>query len=255
MVLVFLSSDHMFILNQYQSAPIHSQSNEEYLITQVWQLKHIFFNEISAIKNINLEYLAFSKPFAEAFKFDETLLDRPISALTMVDQEIIQQERQILIDKVLHDSIYQFKPEPNIEMYLMRKRPLINPETGDCVGILILAAKLDMAKQRRIVLRYLLGKQINADSVIAPAEFTEQQQQILSCMLLGFQQRKDIARILEAMTGKQCDEVRIKNQLQALYQKHNCGSLNELMNLVVSNYRNIGHLLGGNFNEEIYNLE
>lgn len=245
----------MFILNQYKSLPHNEQSNEEYLAVQIWQLKHVFFNEISAIKNVNLEYLAFSKPFAEAFKFDETLLDRPISALTMIEQEIIQQERQILIDKALHDSIYQFKPEPNIEMYLMRKRPLINPATGDCVGILILAAKLDMAKQRRIVLRYLLGKQINSDSVLAPAEFTEQQQQILSCMLLGFQQRKEIARILENTTDNGYNEIKIKNQLQALYQKYNCASLNELVDVAVTNYKDVGQFVGFNLEEEVYNLK
>lgn len=247
----------MLILNQYKSAPPTSkiQSNEEYLATQVWQLRSVFASEISAIKDAKLEYLAFSKPFAEAFKFDESFLDRPISISNSIEREIIQQERQILVDRVMHDSLYQFKPEPNIEMYLMRKRPLINPATGDCVGISILAAKLDIAKQRRVVLKYFMGQQIASESVLSTPELTEQQQQIITCILLGFQQRKDIAKILENITEGAYDEVRIKNQLQALYQKYKCASLNELVNLVVANYKNVGQLSGISLSEESYSLK
>lgn len=247
----------MLILDQYKSTSHIShrtQSNKEYLATQVWQLKCVFASEISAIKDINLEYLAFSKPFAEAFKFNESFLDRPMSISNSIEREIAEQEQRILVDKVMYDSLYQFKPEPNIEMYLMRKRPLINPVTGDCVGISILAAKLDIAKQRRVVLKYFMGQQISSESVLSTPELTDQQQQIIACILLGFQQRKDIAKILENITDNAYDEVRIKNQLQGLYQKYKCASLNELVNLVVSNYKNVGLLSGSGLNDEIYYL-
>lgn len=244
----------MLIFNKYKPLPQTTQSNEEYLASQIWQLKHVFFNEMSAIKNSALEYLAFSKPFAEAFKLDNSILDKTKPVLNLIDREIEQQEQQVIIDQIRNDSIYQSE-KPNIDMYLMRKRPLTNPSTGDCVGILILAAKLDIAKERRVILRHFLGKQVHAGSTLPNAEFTQQQQQIITCILLGFQQRKDIAKILENMTNDNYDEIRIKNQLHTLYQKYNCTSLNELVDVVVANYKDVGQFPGANLNEEVYNLK
>lgn len=244
----------MLIFNKYKPLPQTTQSNEEYLASQIWQLKHVFFNEMSAIKNSTLKYLAFSKPFAEAFKLDDSILDKSRPILSSIDQEIAQQEQQIIISQLRNDSIYQTE-KPNIDMYLMRKRPLINPSTGDCVGISILAAKLDIAKERRVMLRHFFGKQVSAGSTLPDAEFTQQQQQIITCILLGFQQRKDIAKILENITDNTYDEIRIKNQLHTLYQKYNCNSLNELVDIIVSNHKNVGKFPGANLNEEIYNLK
>ncbi|MBX9866482.1 MAG: hypothetical protein K2Y14_06165 [Burkholderiales bacterium] len=244
----------MLIFNKYKPLPQATQSNEEYLGTQIWQLKHVFFNEMSAIKNSTLKYLAFSKPFAEAFKLDDSILDKSRPILSSIDQEIEQQEQHIIINQLRNDSIYQSE-KPNIDMYLMRKRPLTNPSTGDCVGILILAAKLDIGKERRVILRHFLGKQVPIGSTLPTSEFTQKQQQILTCILLGFQQRKDIAKILENMTNDNYNEIFIKNQLQTLYQKYNCTSLNELVDAVVSNYKNIGQFPGANLNEEVYNLK
>lgn len=227
----------MLILDKYKSSNFISQSNEEFLITQVWNLKHIFFNEISAIKNMNLEYIAFSEPFAEAFQFNQGMLDKRLKVNNKVDQEIIQQEQALLQSKVQHDTIYQFKHQQHIDTYIMRKRPLINPANNECVGLLILAAKADITFRRRLMLKHFMGGDVSHSSMLPQADLTKQQQEIITCLLLGFQQRKEIAIILESINGTRYNERGIKQRLEELYQKFDCTSLHELMDLVVINYK------------------
>lgn len=227
----------MLILNKYKSNNYKIQSNEDFLISQVWNLKHIFFNEISAIKNIGLEYLAFSEPFAEAFKFNQTMLGKVSAQNSKIDKEIIQQEQEILLNMVQHDSVYQFKCEQNIDTYIMRKRPLINPASNECVGLLILAAKADITFRRRLMLKHFIGGGVSYSSILPQAELTKQQQEIITCLLLGFQQRKEIAAILESVNGTEYSERKVKQRLEELYQQFNCTSLHELMDLVVINYQ------------------
>ncbi len=228
---------NMLIFDKYKSSNSTIQSNEEFLITQVWNLKHIFFNEISAIKNIKLEYLAFSEPFAEAFQFNQTMLDKLHPTSNKVDKEVAQQEQKIMLSKVQHDSIYQFKQQKNIDTYIIRKRPLVNPASNECVGVLILAAKADITFRRRLMLKHFIGGDVSPSSMLPQADLTKQQQEIITCLLLGFQQRKEIAAILESINGIRYNERGIKQRLEELYQKFNCTSLHELMDLVVINYK------------------
>lgn len=226
----------MITLDKYKRN-LTAASDEEFLITQIWNLKHIFFNELAAIKNTQLEYLAFSENFAESFKFNHMMLGKKLPTENKADQEIVLTELEIINSKLPNDSIYQFKHQAGVQTYIMRKRPLINLQTGNCVGILILGGKLDPTTRRRMIRKYFMGKNIEQSIILPTKDLTQQEQDIIACLLLGFQHRKEIALILNEANTENYSERQIKHRLEDLYKKFNCTSLNELMDIVVNTHK------------------
>lgn len=245
----------MKILDKYKNNTTFL-TNEEFLATQIIQLKHVFFDELSAIKNTMLEYIAFSKPFADTFLLDESFLGQQnfLQNKRKINDEIKLQEQQVLENKKLIDSVYQFKQDLETKLYVMRKRPLINPSTDDCVGIIIFAIKMDLTSQRKLMAKHILG--LSPDKyVISSTNLTEKQQQVINCLLLGFHKRKEIAAILGKVTHKQYNEGQIKTVLEGLYEKFSCSSFSELITLIVLNSKQSTPLSGINIPDKVYNIK
>lgn len=241
MVVIVHWSKLMLILDKYKFNQSIVQTDSEYLVEQIQHIRDIFSNETIALKNTNLEYLAFSRMFADTFGFDERILDsaNDLDPSNKSQREVIGLERQVILNKVANDSTYQFKLDKQTNIYLMRRRPLINPSTNNCVGILIIARRIDPAVNRRVILKYFMGKSEVGMSEPLTTEVTEYQQQIINCMLLGFYQRKEIALMLKNMTNVESSEWQIKRQIQDLYQKFRCNSPSELINLITTQQKGI----------------
>ena len=209
-------------------------TNEEYFISQLWQLKHVFFNEAAAIKNSTLEYIAFTDQFASEFNLDENSLGSTLDTLNKeVAEKIKHQELDIISQQKSQDTIYHFNQDGKLQTYIMRKKPLINPTTKDVLGIIIFAKRFDASVSRKLFVKQILGMH-PVHQVLPDNDLSEQQQQIITCLLLGFHHRKEIASILANITDKSYSEARVKNELQTLYQKFKCNSPGELLNLIVT---------------------
>ncbi len=210
-------------------------SNEIFLALQIWQLQHVFCSEISAIKNPQLEFLAFSNEYAEAFHLSQEALGKKIKDIKIVSQamckEIETQELNIIATGKSEDHLFHFTYGKQYTSYIMRKWPLINPATNDIVGILILATKFDVLQSRRLFLNYMLRKVYKAQQA-SDMRLTEQQRQIVACLLLGFHSRKEIALLLSGITNTYHSEIRIRSELHTLYQQLNCNNIGELLNLI-----------------------
>lgn len=55
---------------------------------------------------------------------------------------------------------------------------------------------------------------------------------------MGFHQRKEIAYVLQNLTSKEYSDRQIKYFLTKLYQKYNCSSITELIELIINSSEN-----------------
>ena len=145
--------------------------------------------------------------------------------------EIEQQEQHIIKSLQMQNSIYVLKKDGEVIFYIVRKRPLVNPSTGRCVGILI-----NTGKAMPGVLRWLLVNKefpslpLSADTL--NIKLSKTQRQISFCLLNGFRTRKEISSILSKITPKGCSEIKVKNTLQVLYNKFRCNTPSQLLDIV-----------------------
>lgn len=227
----------MFVNKRYTEmiSRISPSSDEDYLQLQLDELSQLFFREASAIKNTNLEFIAFSNTFAEEFNFDNFHLgkrfeDIPDQAPLLVEN-IRKQDLSILASKTPQNSLLYTKIRNENKCYIVRKFPLINPATNNCVGILIFPTKIDMLNIRRMVSIQILKRTANS-SIVIDKKFSEKESLIITSLLLGFHKRKDIAAILEKWTDNEFSELQIRNSLQTLYERYKCNSTSELIELI-----------------------
>lgn len=59
----------MFIAKDYQNEVnvLPDLTDHEFMARQIWQLRHVYINEITSIKNTHHEFVAFTQKFAEEF--------------------------------------------------------------------------------------------------------------------------------------------------------------------------------------------
>lgn len=215
-------------------------TNDEFLRFQITQFQQLFHSELLAIKNADLEYIAFSESFATEFGLNESHLGTHGS--DDIDETakgiIFNQELQIINSLGYQDSSYFYKKENSFKMCGMRKRQLINPVTGDPVGLAIVASKFDPGFMRKVFMRKLFPRPIKPDPSF-DANLTDHQQQIAFCLLIGFHSRREIAQILHAGVDTAISENKIKHSLRRLYHKFECNSTSQVLNLIAHNFINI----------------
>ena len=184
---------------------IPKMTDEEFMLRQIWQLKHVFHNEIAAIKNIKCEFIAFTKYFAEEFSVDFNLLGKTAIAIASdfeneVYNDILKQENDIINKGEVQDSLYLYKHNDVVSIYAVRKRPMINPSTGNVAGIMLNTAKFMPNSLRKVLDEQVLNILHQDDSNILDKGLSKLQQQIVFCLLLGFSSRKEITNTLISFT-------------------------------------------------------
>jgi hypothetical protein len=230
----------MFIAEKYSTAlnSLAVMSNEEFVVHQIWHLQHVFTNDIAAIKNTDCEFIAFTKAFAEEFEAGSDLLGKTAVSIyaefeAHIYENINHQELEIIKTAKSEDYLYLHKKNDTIIVYAVRKRPLVNPSTGDCVGILINTIKLKPNAFRGVLDNQVLHNS-KSKSVLIEIGLSKLQQQIMFCLLLGFSSRKEITNKLSSLTGLEYNETQVKNSLQALYHKFECNTPGQLVDMVTS---------------------
>ena len=212
-------------------------SDKEFLITQIWSLKHVYCNECAAIKNVNLALISYTNQFASSFNLTEESLGHTFKYQSSISPEVLDeiemQELSIIANKQFKSTIFNYTNSGIYKNYLMYKRPLINPSTNNVVGILIFSVIFDPMIVRKFVNKFILPKP-KAIQHTYNVQLTEQQHFIITCLLLGFHSRKEIASILGNATNKIYSEDQIKDVLRVLYRKLNCENTNDIVNLISS---------------------
>lgn len=227
----------MFILNNYKDeiTKLPKLTDSEYMTLQISELTNLFHNQIAAIKNNQHEFVAFTNQFAKEFNADNNLLGKAASHLPNMSHnnytEIYKQEEIIINNHEFQDSMYLLKKDNKVINYVIRKTPLVNPTTNNCVGILINTRRFVPDLFRRVMLSKFVSLPKYKKTLATP-EMSEQQQQVAFCLLLGFHSRKEIVTILSTLSKSEYNETMIKNSLQALYNKFECHTPGQLLDLI-----------------------
>ncbi len=229
----------MYIWDQYQDnvrLP-HNLSDEEFLALYILQLKHLFRYEISAIKNLDLEYIAMSDAYIREFELANSLVVQDdlitVTNSILLSPEIFEQERAIIENQELQDSFFIFKKSnsKSLSNYVVRKRSIINPSTNNPLGIAIVMARCAAGFMRKEYIKQIFGLSRNRfkfDSY----KLTDAEQQIAFCLYLGYHSRKEIAGILSSISDSTFNETRIKNIFKALYEKFECNTPGQIIQLL-----------------------
>lgn len=107
-----------------------------------------------------------------------------------------------------------------------------NSINNNVVGILINSAKVTLNAHRKFILQEFSGLAQPQRDLFNQALSTLQKQTIF-CLLIGINNRKEIANTLSLNTGTHISENQIKNELQVLYHSFKCSSVSQLVNLVL----------------------
>ena len=229
----------MFIVVKYLELAKNQQvlSDDEFIGRQIWHLEHVLSNEMAAIKNAQCEFIAFTDKMSQEFSLGSKVLGKTFNEVSevseMVRNEVYRQEQELLKQKVTQNSYYFYNKGKEICNYFVRKRPLINPSTGNTVGIFITSEKALPNTHRKFIMQEFIGLSKQSPSRINPI-LMPLQQQVLFCLLLGISNRKDITHTLNNLTSNYLSENQIKNTLQSLYNKFECSSPSQLVNLMLN---------------------
>lgn len=231
----------MYISQSLVDTPLlpKALSNQEFLVQEIRILHNIFSEDMIAIKDHDLNYIAFSSPFADEFNLSSADLGTfGLNSCEIVNEAILEQERQIIADSAWQDSLFFYKKQNKLNICGIRKRRLINPHTTDVVGIFIVIVKFEAGFMRKQLLMKLTQKANTVNRSAFP-ELSQYQHSVIFCILSGFQSRKEIAEILHGVDVSESNENKVKKSLQMLYHKFECSSTTQLLSLVANDWFNI----------------
>lgn len=249
----------MYILQQLRAQVITttSMTNDEFLQFSIQQLQNIFSNEMLAIKNTDLNYVAFSQQFADEFELDKTYLNT--NKGNDLDQAALNanlaQEQKLLTESRYQDYLHFYKKNNKTKTCTMRKRPLINPFNAQVVGLVNVVSYLGPGFLRKLLTRKLFPKLATQNNKVASSVTTDAQQYIAFCMLAGFYSREEIALIINNSTNTSLGTIQIKNNLQSLYKKLDCNSNTQLLDMLLNDLENVRYPTDFQPNGTIYPIE
>lgn len=232
---------HILELLREQIDSFPPMTDREFLHYIIKNASCLFRGEMIAIKNSTLEYIAMSDEYAYEFNLDQNALGKKIvNNLTDIDTElaILQQEQEILERYPCQDSICFYQKNGKTEYCGIRKRQLINPFNNNVVGILIVAGKFKPGILRKSYLKLFVPNK-SLSVVNKEQKLTSSEQQIIFALLLGFHSRKEISAMLSNVTKEKINEIKVKNGLNALYQKFHCSSISQLLTLISNDMINL----------------
>lgn len=229
----------MYILKDYleKSEITESLDDEKFLYRYLWLIHHSFIDEMLLLKNNRCEFIAFTEKMAEEFNLNPEILGKTFNSAENISnhikEEVFQQEQILLKTQKPQNSFYFYRKDDQVNNYFVRKRPLINPATKNSVGIMVVTTKIRPNMQRQFIMKEFLGLSQQVLSSTKP-NLGAIQQQILFCLLLGINNRKEIALTLSRITAKDISENQIKNALQSLYKEFGCSSYSQLVSLTLN---------------------
>lgn len=215
-------------------------TDDELLAFYVWQLSNTYLHEMALIKNSKCEFIAFTDKMKDEFDLSTDMIGNTFRSAVGISDKISStihdQELSIIRNKSQQRSFYFYKNKSGVtNSYLVRKRALINPNTGNVVGIMVntedysipnIMRKFFLSQNQDI--QYLASREVIQ-------EFTYLQKQIILCLIIGINGRKEIAQTISKLLSEEITEIKVKNGLQQLYKKFGCSDSHHLVNIVLSN--------------------
>lgn len=215
-------------------------SDDEFLSLNVWLVINCYTNEMALIKNINCEFVAFTDKMRDEFDLPINILGKPFKNINGISNEVSnnihQQELEIINTKLAQESFYFYKNKQGItNSYIVRKRPLINPNTDNVVGIMVNTEHYSIPNIMRMIFMKHNNVFTNNHELVTNPEFSFLQKQVILCLLIGITGRKEIANTLSQLLSENISEIKVKNTLQQLYRIFDCSDSQQLTNIILSN--------------------
>lgn len=213
-------------------------ADHDFLALHIWQIMNYPPDEMAVIKNQRCEFLAITDKMASEFNLSADILGQAFTAVAAipleVSTEVVRQELQ-LIEHVSRQMSFYFYRNPHgvTKSYMVRKRALVNPDSGNVVGILVNTEPASPNIMRKFLISQdKLPRRARASE---SGNLTQLQIQIILCLLTGINSRKEIAQLLSRLTASDISDVKIKNSLQLLYKEFNCSNVQQLTDFLLSN--------------------
>ncbi|MDD3266382.1 MAG: hypothetical protein PHC75_04285 [Burkholderiales bacterium] len=215
-------------------------SDDDLLAFYAWQVSNCYPNEMALVKNYKCEFIAFTDKMKDEFDLSRDIIGKTFRSSTGISDEIIsnihEQELSIIKNRSQQSSFYFYNNKSGVtNSYLVRKRALINPNTGNVIGIMVNTEYYSIPNMMRKFfvsqnqdLQYLISR----DTI---QEFTYLQKQIILCLIIGINGRKEIAQTISKFLSEDVTEIKVKNTLQQLYRQFGCSDSNHLVNIILSN--------------------
>lgn len=214
--------------------------DQEFLLLYIWQIINYSPDEMALVKNRDCEFLAFTDKMASEFNLNESILGKTFRAETRVPSEvtseILRQEQHLIKNAARQTSFYFYRNQDGkTRSYLVRKRALKNPDSGNVVGILVNTEPAAPNLMRKFLVAQDSFPQKMAFNFDVENLSTFQKQVIL-CMIIGISSRKEIAQMLSRFSGNEVSEIKVKNAIQALYKEFHCSTIQQLSSNILSNH-------------------
>lgn len=215
-------------------------SDENLLAFYAWQISNCYSNEMALVKNHKCEFIAFTDKMKNEFDLSEDVIGQTFRSAIGISDEISStihdQELSIIKNKSQQSSFYFYKNRFGVtNSYLVRKRALVNPNTGNVVGIMV---NTECYSIPNIMRKFFLSQNkdlhhLSSRDVIQ--DFTYLQKQIILCLIIGINGRKEIAQTISKLLSENITEIKVKNSLQQLYRQFECSDSHHLVNIILSN--------------------
>lgn len=219
--------------------------DSQYLHEYIQSFYKIYSQEIACVKNYDLQYIAATQNFAKliGINLPEIILLRDHELpykISKNSQLSLKYDKHILNSKI-QISFLDINDYPSgLGIYVFNRKPIINPYTGNTLGILYHAEKyktnnltktfLDMHKRGHSNDNIMHQSCITKFKLILGSK----QAEILFCILLGLKEDKAIASFINSIKGSSYTAQTINSAVRELYRKFNTNSRDSLIQIATS---------------------
>ena len=225
-----------------------SLSDDDYL-SQLITYTHLYRkNDICSIKDTNSTYLAVTSAFTDLMCFNgitsiigKSDKNMP-STISKFASTIYDQERAIEQSRVTMQTLDVFEYPSGFNALKSRKEPIINPTTSNVLGTFTSSNTLGSDSNLKTIIdihHIKFGKYPSINITYnnsSSYKLTQTELNILFCICLGINNRKDIANFLSVIYKRTVGaETTIHDTFRRLYKKLNCNTPMQLLEFTIYN--------------------
>lgn len=219
-----------------------SLADHQFLKSYLESFYKIYAHEIAYIKNIDSKYVGATSSFAKLVGV------KPLDIIMSTDFQLpcISNHAEFYnnYDKIIWNQKKQMtfldinEWATGTDMYIFHKKPIINPYSGNVVGIFCYGEKY---KNNNLLKTFLDMHRTHHkkhyhiyDTSTTKINLGAIQSEILFCMLLGFKEDKIITQFINNIKNSSYTKVTVNNAMKELFKKFNTNSRDKLIQLAFS---------------------
>ena len=227
----------------------HPLSDSEYLERSIIDMYRFNSNKNCIIKNHDSALLAASPTWAKKLGFknikdvlntkDENL---PCKKVAEMAETFYAQDRWVMQNKTAKHMLDVIEYDTGLAILKVVKEPIINPATGNVLGMYGSAAEFQVNTILSTVLALHSSKfgqnysDIDVSSVnLNTTNLTELEFDILYCICLGINTTGAINKLLSCIYSKNLDNIDIDQAFNSLYEKLSCSNHLQLLEFAIAN--------------------